>query len=66
MAEGKVKWFNDSKGFGFIEMDEGGDIFVHHSAIQAQGFKSLKEGARVRFEVVDGPKGKAASNVVQL
>ena len=65
MAEGKVKWFNDAKGFGFIEKDGGGDIFVHHSAIQAKGFKSLAEGARVTFEVVDGPKGPAAQNVVQ-
>ncbi|MBU2537915.1 MAG: cold-shock protein, partial [Proteobacteria bacterium] len=54
MAEGTVKWFNDSKGFGFIEQDGGKDVFVHHSAIQAQGFKSLQEGARVTFEVVDG------------
>ncbi|MBU4118637.1 MAG: cold-shock protein, partial [Proteobacteria bacterium] len=52
MAEGTVKWFNDSKGFGFIEQDGGKDVFVHHSAIQAQGFKSLQEGARVTFEVV--------------
>lgn len=66
MSEGKVKWFNASKGFGFIEQDNGGDVFVHHSAIQAQGYKSLDEGARVRYEVVDGPKGLAASEVVQL
>lgn len=66
MAEGTVKWFNDSKGFGFIEQDGGGDVFVHHSAIQAQGFKSLQEGARVSFDVVDGPKGLSAANVVQL
>ncbi len=66
MAEGTVKWFNDSKGFGFIEQDGGNDVFVHHSAIQAQGFKSLQEGARVSFEVVDGPKGPAADQVVQL
>jgi len=66
MAEGTVKWFNDSKGFGFIQQDGGADVFVHHSAIQAQGFKSLQEGARVRFEVVDGPKGPSAANVVQL
>lgn len=66
MAEGTVKWFNDSKGFGFIEQDGGADIFVHHTAIQADGFKSLKEGARVKFEVVQGNKGPAAAQVVQL
>jgi len=66
MVEGTVKWFNDAKGFGFIEQDGGKDVFVHHSAIQAQGFKSLEENARVSFEVTDGPKGPAASNVVQL
>ena len=66
MIEGTVKWFNDSKGFGFIEKDGGGDVFVHHTAIQAEGFKSLTEGARVTFEIVDGPKGPAAEKVVQL
>jgi CspA family cold shock protein len=66
MAEGTVKWFNDAKGFGFIAQDGGEDVFVHHSAIQADGFKTLEEGARVTFEIVDGPKGKAAANVVQL
>ena len=65
MAEGTVKWFNDSKGFGFIEQDGGKDLFVHHTAIQAEGFKSLAEGARVTFDVVEGPKGPAAENVVQ-
>lgn len=66
MKEGTVKWFNDSKGFGFIEQDGGEDVFVHHSAIQAEGFKTLKEGARVRFDVIDGPKGLAAENVSEL
>jgi CspA family cold shock protein len=63
MSEGKVKWFNERKGFGFIETDEGGDIFVHHSAIQMEGYKSLAEGQRVSFDVVCGQKGPAAGNV---
>ncbi len=63
MAEGTVKWFNDSKGFGFITQDEGGDIFVHHSAIDGQGFKSLSDGDRVEFDVFKGQKGPAAANV---
>ena len=63
MAEGTVKWFNDSKGFGFIEQADGKDVFVHHTAIQAEGFKSLNEGDQVQFDVVDGPKGPQASNV---
>ena len=67
MAEGTVKWFNDAKGYGFIQQENGGpDVFVHHSAIQSQGFRTLKEGARVSFEVVDGPKGPAADNVMPL
>jgi CspA family cold shock protein len=62
-----VKWFNDAKGFGFITPEGGGkDCFVHHTAIRADGFKSLAEGQRVEFEVVDGKKGPAASNVVKL
>ncbi|MBC8316812.1 MAG: cold-shock protein [Desulfobulbaceae bacterium] len=67
MPEGTVKWFNSSKGFGFIEQDNGGDdIFVHFSAIKTDGYKSLDEGARVSFDVVDGQKGPAADNVIQL
>ena len=66
MANGIVKWFNDSKGFGFIEQEEGNDVFVHHSAINATGFKSLKEGDRVSFDVVQGPKGPAAANVTVI
>ena len=66
MSEGTVKWFNDAKGFGFIEQDGGNDVFVHHTAINSDGFKSLAEGSRVTFEVVDGPKGPAAANVTQM
>jgi CspA family cold shock protein len=66
MKEGTVKWFNDSKGFGFIAQDDGPDVFVHHSAIQSEGFRTLAEGARVQFEIVDGTKGPAAANVVQI
>jgi CspA family cold shock protein len=63
MTRGRVKWFSDQKGYGFIEMEGGKDVFVHHSAIEGEGFKSLKEGDEVEFEVSKGPKGPQASNV---
>jgi CspA family cold shock protein len=66
VVNGTVKWFNDQKGFGFIQQDEGGDVFVHHSAIDMAGFKSLAEGDRVSFEVEQGQKGPAARNVKKL
>jgi CspA family cold shock protein len=66
MAEGIVKWFNDSKGFGFIEQTDGPDVFVHFSAIQGDGFKTLNEGQKVNFDVTDGPKGPQATNVTGL
>jgi len=66
MANGKVKWFKDDKGFGFIEMEDGTDAFVHHSEIQGEGFKSLSEGDDVTCEVVQGDKGPRATNVVKV
>jgi cold shock protein len=66
MPKGKVKWFNASKGFGFIEQESGGDVFVHFSAIQDEGYKSLDEGQAVEFEVTQGPKGAQATNVVKI
>ena len=66
MAQGTVKWFSDSKGFGFIEQENGSDVFVHHSAINATGFKSLKEGDRVTFDIQQGQKGPAAANVTVI
>ena len=63
MTRGRVKWFSDQKGYGFIEVEGGKDVFVHHSAIEGEGFKSLKEGDEVEFEVSKGPKGPQASNV---
>lgn len=67
MPTGTVKWFNDAKGFGFIEPEEGGeDIFAHFSAIQMEGFRTLKQGGRVRFEIVQGPKGQLAQNIAPL
>jgi CspA family cold shock protein len=66
MAQGTVKWFNDSKGFGFITGEDGTDVFVHYSSIQGDGFKSIAEGQSVSYEVEDGPKGPKAINVVKL
>ena len=66
MLEGTVKWFNESKGFGFIEQENGQDVFVHFSSIQGEGFKTLKEGEKVSFELVEGPKGPAAANVHRM
>ena len=65
MLKGTVKWFNESKGFGFIEQEAGKDVFVHYSAISGSGFKTLNEGDKVQFEIVDGPKGPAAANVIK-
>jgi cold shock protein len=66
MAQGTVKWFNDSKGFGFITSEDGSEVFVHHTSIQGNGFKSLVEGDRVSFDTEKGPKGPKAINVVKL
>lgn len=64
-TRGKVKWFSESKGFGFIEKDDGGDVFVHFSEIESQGYKTLSEGEEVTFEIVDSPKGPKAAHVVK-
>lgn len=66
MVKGTVKWFNSSKGYGFITPESGNDVFVHHSAIQGEGYKSLDEGQAVEFEIQQGPKGEQAANVVKL
>ncbi len=66
MPKGTVKWFNDSKGFGFISQENGDDVFFHHTSIQSEGFKSLSEGDQVEFEVEQGEKGSKASNVVKI
>ncbi len=66
MVRGKVKWFNNQKGYGFITPESGNDVFVHHSAIQGNGYKSLDEGQAVEFEITNGPKGEQAQNVVKI
>lgn len=65
MAKGKVKWFSNQKGYGFITPEEGADVFVHHTAIQGDGYKTLEEGQEVEFEITQGPKGEQAQNVVK-
>ena len=66
MPKGKVKWFNNQKGYGFITPESGSDVFVHHSAIQGEGYKTLEEGQDVEFEITQGPKGSQAINVIKL
>lgn len=66
MPKGKIKWFSDKKGYGFIVLENGKELFVHHTAIQGEGYKTLKEGQEVEFEVIQGPKGEQAANVVKL
>ncbi|MCR4433489.1 MAG: cold shock domain-containing protein [Caldiserica bacterium] len=66
MTEGKVKWFNAQRGFGFIELDNGKDIFVHHSAIKMDGYRTLEPGDHVQFDIVEGPKGPQAANVMKV
>jgi len=66
MVQGTVKWFNDKKGFGFIVAETGKDVFVHHTAIEGEGYKTLKEGEKVQFEIVNGPKGEQATKVTKV
>ncbi len=66
MARGKVKWFSNQKGYGFITPENGNDVFVHHSAIKGEGYKTLEQGQEVEFDIVSGPKGEQASNVVKV